>query len=108
MKTIPVRGFLGLVFVLVSASYLLGQTQPSLGEAARRLRAEKNSPPAKRFYDNDSIPHHGDTISKLGVTPVEEKPATDADAKAKDGAKLRSNSSSNQSPRQRGQSPTWK
>jgi hypothetical protein len=59
------------------------QAPPSLGEAARRARAEKQAAPtAKKVWTNDNIPTNPFAISVVGPPlPVEEKPDADEQVK---------------------------
>jgi hypothetical protein len=67
------------------------QAPPSLGELAKRLRAEKQSAPAtKKVWTNDNLPTNPSGVSVVGQPlPPEEKPAMDeakTDEKSKTGA----------------------
>ncbi len=67
------------------------QAPPSLGELAKRLRAEKQSAPAtKKVWTNDNLPTNPFGVSVVGQPlPPEEKPAMDeakTDEKSKTGA----------------------
>jgi hypothetical protein len=58
------------------------QAPPSLGEVAKRARAQKQgAPTAKKVWTNDNIPTNPSAISVVGPPPVEEK------ADAEDAAK---------------------
>jgi hypothetical protein len=59
------------------------QAPPSLGEAARRARVEKQgAPAAKKVWTNDNLPTNPFAISVVGPPlPAEEKPDADAEVK---------------------------
>jgi hypothetical protein len=68
----------------VSARQSSQNQPPSLGEAAKRARAEKQSAPAARkVWTNDNLPTNPFAISVVGPPlPPEEKPGTDEEVKA--------------------------
>jgi hypothetical protein len=56
------------------------QAPPTLGDVAKRLRAEKQqTPPAKKVWTNDNLPTKPVGVSVVGQQPPEEKAAAAAD-----------------------------
>jgi len=59
------------------------QAPPSLGEVAKRARAQKQgAPTAKKVWTNDNIPTNPSAISVVGPPPAEEKADADEEAKS--------------------------